>query len=108
MLLVKNSTVRNTPNYATSTLLNPLTYISSVVLFPVSALNIINTRANLLEASNIRDEAALDPYSFTREAYLQQREFLIFDGEPPSENFDDIFDDLEIEEENNAGVLVIE
>ena len=87
-------TVRNVPNIATSTLLNPLTYITSAILFPVSALNIINTRANLLEATNIRDEAAIEPYTFTREAYLQQRENLIYDGNPPVEGYDDIFDDF--------------
>jgi len=87
-------TVRNVPNIATSTLLNPLTYITSAILFPVSALNIINTRANLLEASNIRDEAAIEPYTFTREAYLQHRENLIYDGNPPLEGYDDIFDDF--------------
>ncbi len=87
-------TVRNVPNIATSTLLNPLTYITSVILFPISALNIINTRANLLEATNIRDEAAIESYTFTREAYLQQRENLIYGGNPPIEGYDDIFDDF--------------
>lgn len=88
-------TVRNVPNIATSTLLNPLFYITSAILFPVSALSIINTRANLLEASDLRDEAAIEPYTFTREAYLQQRENLIYDGNPPLEGYDDIFDDFE-------------
>ena len=88
------NTIRNVPDIASSTLLNPLTYITSAILFPVSALNIINTRANLLEATNIRDEAAIEPYSFTREAYLQQRENLIYDGSPPLEGYDDIFDDV--------------
>ena len=86
------NTVRNVPDIATSTLLNPLTYITNAILFPISALNIINIRANLLEATNIRDEAAVEPYSFTREAYLQQRENLIYDGSPPIEGYDDIFD----------------
>ncbi|MFT5427063.1 MAG: phospholipid-binding lipoprotein MlaA [Gammaproteobacteria bacterium] len=87
------NTVRKVPDIATSTLLNPFFYITSAILFPISALNIINTRANLLEATNIRDEAAVEPYSFTREAYLQQRENLIYDGSPPIEGYDDIFDD---------------
>ena len=55
----------------------------------------INTRANLLEATNLRDEAAIEPYTFTREAYLQQRQNLIYDGNPPIEGYDDIFDDFE-------------
>ena len=99
-------TVRNVPNIATSTLLNPLTYITSAILFPVSALNIINTRANLLEATNIRDEAAIEPYTFTREAYLQQRENLIYDGNPPIEGYDDIFDDFEDGDSDSATLSI--
>jgi len=88
-------TVRDLPDMATSTLLNPLTYVSSVILWPVTALKLINTRANLLDETSIRDEAALDPYSFTREAFLQRREYLIYDGNPPTEGYDDIFQDLD-------------
>lgn len=102
--LLGPNTVRDSTDQVTSTFLNPLFYVSAA-LFPVSALNIINTRANLLEASNLRDEAAIDPYSFTREAYLQQRDFLIFDGNPPVEGYDDIFSDAD---EESDGVLVIE
>ena len=29
------------------------------------------------------EEAALDPYSFVRDAYLQRRRSVIFDGNPP-------------------------
>ena len=97
------NTVRNLPNYATSYFLNPLTYVSGTILFPVAALNIINARANLLEATNIRDEAAVDSYSFTREAYLQRRNYLIYDGNPPAEGYDDIFDDNQSDD-----VLIIE
>ena len=86
------NTVRNTPDMVTSTLLNPFFYISSAILWPVAALNLINTRANLLEATNLRDEAAIEPYTFTREAFLQQRQNLIYDGNPPIEGYDDIFD----------------
>lgn len=46
---------------------------------------LINTRANLLDASRIVEEAALDKYSFIRDAYLQRRESLIYDGNPPRE-----------------------
>lgn len=46
----------------------------------------INLRAGLLDASRILDEAALDKYSFTRDAYLQRRQSLVFDGNPPRDN----------------------
>jgi phospholipid-binding lipoprotein MlaA len=37
----------------------------------------------------IRDEAALEPYLFVRDAYLQQRKHLIYDGNPPPEVYED-------------------
>ena len=49
------------------------------------ALETIDTRYNLLEASRIVDQAALDKYSFIRDAYLQHRKNLIYDGNPPAE-----------------------
>ncbi|MDJ0831872.1 MAG: VacJ family lipoprotein [Gammaproteobacteria bacterium] len=57
------------------------------------ALNVVNTRAGLLNASSILDVAALDPYIFTRDAWKQRRQFLVYDGDPPEEEFDDEFDD---------------
>jgi phospholipid-binding lipoprotein MlaA len=49
------------------------------------ALDIVRTRAGLLKAERIVDEAALDKYSFTRDAWLQRRRHLVFDGKPPRE-----------------------
>jgi phospholipid-binding lipoprotein MlaA len=103
--LLGPDTTRDVTDKVPSTLLNPFFYISSAILYPVSALNAINTRANLLEASDLRDEAAVDPYAFTREAHLQQREFKVYDGDPPVSGYDDIFSD---DGEDEAGVLVIE
>lgn len=45
----------------------------------------IDTRANLLDASRLVDDAALDNYSFIRDAYIQRRENLIYDGAPPKD-----------------------
>ncbi len=45
----------------------------------------VDSRAKLLKAGNIMDEAALDPYVFLREAYLQHRKDLVYDGNPPAE-----------------------
>jgi phospholipid-binding lipoprotein MlaA len=50
----------------------------------------------------IRDQAALDPYLFVREGFLQQRKHLIYDGDPPPESFDDpVYE----ESEQNAPVI---
>jgi len=51
----------------------------------LGVLQIVNVRAGLLGASRILDEAALDKYGFVRDAYLQRRRNLVFDGDPPEE-----------------------
>jgi phospholipid-binding lipoprotein MlaA len=48
-------------------------------------LRLVNARADLLEASRILEIAALDKYVFQRDAYLQRRRSLIYDGQPPRE-----------------------
>ena len=49
----------------------------------------ISLRAGLLDQEKILDEAAIDRYAFIRDAYLQQRQSLVYDGNPPREKFDD-------------------
>ncbi|MDB5865203.1 MAG: transporter [Betaproteobacteria bacterium] len=44
---------------------------------------IVSRRAELLDASTVLQTAALDPYEFVRDAYLQRRRNLIHDGSPP-------------------------
>lgn len=48
-------------------------------------LRLVNDRANLLPADKVVEEAALDKYSYMRDAYLQRRRNLIHDGNPPRE-----------------------
>ncbi|MBY0578150.1 MAG: VacJ family lipoprotein [Burkholderiales bacterium] len=55
--------------------------------------NGIDRRADLLDTEDILMQAALDPYAFIRDAYLQHRRSLIYDGNPPMENDDDEADD---------------
>ena len=47
------------------------------------ALDGIRQRASLLKAGKVLEEAALDPYAFTRDAWVQRRRNLVFDGKPP-------------------------
>jgi len=56
-------------------------------------LDIIDTRAGLLSTGRLLAVAALDPYTFTREAYMQRRQHLVYDGNPPDEDFDDFEDE---------------
>ena len=57
----------------------------------LTGLRLVDTRANLLSAGNLLDQAALDKYAFTRDAYLQRRQSLIGGNEQrtePEERFD--------------------
>ena len=51
-----------------------------------TVLNLVDRRSQLLDASQMLDEVALDPYSFTRDAYLQRRRNQVYDGNPPDED----------------------
>jgi phospholipid-binding lipoprotein MlaA len=53
------------------------------VYWGLIALNVVDKRADLLTAGKILEEAAMDPYIFLRDAYLQRRRNQIFDGNPP-------------------------
>ncbi|WP_186223042.1 MlaA family lipoprotein [Burkholderia gladioli] len=72
------STVRDTAGLAVDYAGNPLTYVSPDALsWSLFGVNLINTRANLLGAGDVLDAAAIDKYSFVRNAYLQRRQSLI-------------------------------
>ncbi|MCG8415304.1 MAG: VacJ family lipoprotein [Pseudomonadales bacterium] len=85
-------TERYTPDLLMSGLLNPLFYTPVTVMVPLSALYLVNRRAEVLVQTEVRDESALDRYLFTRDAFIQRREFLIYDGNVPTSNLDDFFD----------------
>jgi len=74
---------------------NALFYVGSAAIFaPIGVLGIIDRRARFSDAMVIRDQAALDPYLFVREASLQQRKHLIYDGNLPPESYaDSLLDD---------------
>lgn len=51
-----------------------------------------DTRAGLLKSEKTLDEAALDKYEFIRDAYLQRRRNLVYDGNPPKSEEDEDID----------------
>jgi phospholipid-binding lipoprotein MlaA len=51
----------------------------------VDAVGVIDARANLLGASQMLDDIALDRYSFLRDAYVARRRSLVYDGNPPDD-----------------------
>jgi phospholipid-binding lipoprotein MlaA len=49
-------------------------------------LKLVDTRAQYLQAGDVVEGAALDKYSFTRDAYLQRQRNRQYDGNPPEED----------------------
>lgn len=54
-------------------------------VYSLKTLNLIDARANFLNASTLIEGAALDKYTFTRDAYLQSRRNAIYGGNPPED-----------------------
>lgn len=80
------TTVRDGVGLVADWYLDPVTYIEDdTVRWSVRGLDLVDTRADLLGASRVMEQAALDPYVFMRDAYLQHRRSKVYDGNPPPE-----------------------
>jgi phospholipid-binding lipoprotein MlaA len=90
--LLGPSTVRDTAALPVDWKGDLVTHIDHVsVRNSLIATRIVNTRANLLRAGEVLDDAALDRYSFTRDVYLQVRDGDVRDtprsgARPPSDD----------------------
>lgn len=77
-------TLRDTGGFIVDTNVDPVWHIDSIpVRNSAVALRFVDIRASLLPADKVVDEAALDKYSYVRDAYLQRRRSQIYDGRPP-------------------------
>jgi phospholipid-binding lipoprotein MlaA len=80
------SSVRDTLGFAVDYFTDPITYVDpSRAHNQLTATRLVNRRAELLDAKQVLDNAALDPYQFMRDGYLQRRRNLVYDGTPPPE-----------------------
>lgn len=52
----------------------------------LTVLNAVDTRAKYLRAGDVVEGAALDRYSFIRDAYFQRQRNQVYDGNPPEED----------------------
>lgn len=78
------SSVRDVTDLPFDLQASPTTFVDRIpVRNTLTATNAVNTRANLLQASSLMDDIALDKYVFLRDAYLQRRQSLVYDGHPP-------------------------
>lgn len=107
--LIGPSSYRDAPGIPVSVFSNLLFYAGAVastaIVGPVTVLGIIDKRARLSGPMRVRDQAALDPYLFVREGFLQQRKHLIYDGDPPPEVYDDPIDDDSVQNKPAAKPL---
>jgi phospholipid-binding lipoprotein MlaA len=84
--LLGPSTARDAP----AKVVDPAWYYKDVVdperlYWGLWGLDKVRTRANLLKAESVLEEAALDKYTFIRDAWLQRRRSQVYDGNPPRE-----------------------
>jgi phospholipid-binding lipoprotein MlaA len=80
--------------------MNPLSYFgffgSGAISTSLFGVNTVDLRADNLSTEKIATEAALDRYEFFKNAYLQQREYLVHDGNIP---FDEEYEEFHLDEE---------
>jgi phospholipid-binding lipoprotein MlaA len=67
---------------------NPLYYVVEDVgvSWGLYLIRFVDRRAGLLKSTDLLETAALDPYAFMRESYLQYRLHQVYDGNPPLED----------------------
>ncbi|WP_394752718.1 VacJ family lipoprotein [Crenothrix sp.] len=96
-------TTRGIPGAIFDTAANPASYVGA----PVQLVSLLNTRANAEGSLKFIDEAALDPYVFTRESFLQWRKHLATDGKDqdtdPTGYGEDLLDDETTDIKSKSG-----
>lgn len=101
--LIGPSTLRDTAGRAFDTMSSdPITYTHNIgeirLHNQIRAAQILDTRTRLLDASDLVDDASLDPYAFMRDAYLQRRASQVQDGLVPVDLLDGAFEDEEFQD----------
>jgi phospholipid-binding lipoprotein MlaA len=83
--LLGPTTVRDAPGILVANLTNPVTWVNPplYVTAPLGTVQAMDTRSRFESALRFRNAAAIDPYIFTRNAYLQYRDNLIHEGKKP-------------------------
>lgn len=89
--LLGPSNLRDGPAmYLSGSTIDPLWHYRNVKLRNTAViLRSLNQRAQLLSTQRVFEQAAVDRYSFLRDAYAQRRLNLIYDGDPPRSTDDE-------------------
>lgn len=97
--IIGSRSLRETFGWGLDWVSNPVTYTAPVTSWSARSLDVVDTRARLLPAEKVIDQAAgEDKYIFIREAYRQRRRSLAYDGNPPKPKF---FEEEAPSENNN-------
>lgn len=98
--LFGSRTVRDSFGLVGDMFTDPVMYVEGDdARLALAGTRLIDTRAKYLGTSKVLDAASDDQYEYLRNAYLQRRQYLVYDGNPPNadnsnEDFD-LFDDLQ-------------
>ena len=78
------STLRDAAGLPLDVVASPYYSVNNAAFRPaVTVLGVLNGRSQLLSATQLLDTIALDRYSFVRDAFLNRRLRLVYDGDPP-------------------------
>ncbi len=81
------SSVRDTAAFPVDRIGDAFRYVPNIPTRNfLTALRLVDLRASYLRAGRLLEDAALDKYSFTRDAWLQKRRSDVYDGNPPDED----------------------
>jgi phospholipid-binding lipoprotein MlaA len=89
------SSLRDAPSRIADYFMGPLTYVDTIpweAEWGMRGLDLVHSRAELLSLDPTL-QSTFDPYAFIRDAFVQQREYTIFDGNPPPEQLEDFEED---------------
>lgn len=97
------SSVRDFAGDVAGTYADPRSYVGGsesatrTLYYSTETVRLLDKRADIIGVDDMLDTASLDPYIYMRDAYLQRRQYLVHDGNPPQSEgkYEDLFEDLE-------------
>lgn len=88
------STVRDTAALPVDMYTDPVMYVEGDdARLALVATRVIDLRASMLGSERVLAAATDDNYLYIREAFLQRRQNLVYDGNPPMDDEFDVFED---------------
>ncbi len=89
---------------------DPITYLHNTGQIrahnQVRLVQVLDKRTQLLDATDLVDNASIDPYAFMRDAYMQRRASLIQDGLVPKDLLQDDFEPADEEPAKSTAIPV--